>query len=177
MAIISDFVPSGVSPVATTPKDRPVVGSLWTKITTTGQFVENWYWNGTYWLSVQKYTTTVNIEAAVSINLPLPILFDSNLFLTSFVVAYRTNGNNNDATRYWNVQLQRVTISNSITGYDFISTQSQAPNVYFNTKTTLNLHLNVATTATKALIVNVERIGNPSPLRFNFLLNYQKAEI
>ncbi len=177
MPIISDFIPSGVSAASADPFASPSIGSLWTEVTATGQFVEDWYWNGTYWLSKQKYNASAETEASASLDLPLAVPITTNLFLNTLTVDYRTNGGNNDATRYWTVQLQRINTGNIATTYGTVSTQSQPANVYNKSQIVINAHLDIATTTTKALIINLVRVSNPSPLRANCLLTYQKARI
>lgn len=138
--------------------------------------IEDYLWNGSYWLSKATYEGRISNDITATMEIPLTLDLSSNLFLKDFKVNYRIASTNTTA-RYWKFHLFRVANDNTWTWMSSIQTDQVAPNLFHVGIQSLNLYLDLAATNTKCLMVQAEKISTPGSARFNAVLTYQKAKI
>jgi hypothetical protein len=155
-----------------------VVGRVWEELSGTGQFLQRWFWNGTYWLSEQEYGefATVNaISATATARLTPSSDFTSNLFLTRIYGSLIVNGTSS-ATQYWTLQLVRAAVNNTTTNIGTaLNTQSLTGSTNLKLTSNLNFHLDVSATNLGCFQATITRFSNPGTLSGSFVLFYRKA--
>ena len=103
--------------------NTPVIGDTWEELDGTGDLIENWYFNGTYWLTLQTFSEKITVNAATA-----STLFDygidqtTNLFILNLFTLIRTSAIQN-GTNFWTWSVLRVNTANTATS---IGTQSTA---------------------------------------------------
>ncbi len=156
----------------------PNVGDRWNEQTAGGARIEDWYWNGTYWLSNQIFSVQNN-DRATSFNIDSPLAVSNmtaNFYLTNFKLEYAAYGTQN-TSNYWQLILYRISNTNGYTALNINDTINTTAGVYFTFDNTLNTHINIAAVNLKTFVYVAQRTGNPGQMIFTSTLYYQKARI
>lgn len=157
---------------------NPSIGDTWEEETTLGLWVRAWFWNGTFWLSVQEFrkdSSVTNISANTTVYYDLPV--DSNVFVTSFKISMLV-GATNTAAAYWNFALSRATgATTSVSIATALSTNGQAINAWYTTAFAINTHINIATSGSKVFRVDATKVSTPSNITGAIEISYRLARI
>lgn len=153
-----------------TPPVNPSKGDTWDQLSLASEFIAEWAWNGTYWLSTQRYTlqgiNTVN-NLTNSVGDYGSAIFPQGIysyFIDTHIISGRLIGEPHDANNYWKFvwQLRANGFStdcavsssfNNITGFHNQKVIHLPVKTYFN-KNTYNL----------GFANGIEKIGNPLDL-------------
>lgn len=154
------------------PKTR---GDIWRERDDNGDLVQEWFRHEFHWLSTQtfvKEATFFNIGLAAFVY-ELPISY--NVFLLNFKANFIL-GNTHNATNYWSFVLQRFGPTTAT--LSTILSNAASANTWFTIAKTLNLHLDVGGTGSKALRLSNNRdVGTPSNLTGSLAVSYRLARI
>lgn len=161
-----------------------VMGSRWVEYDSNNIYRETWFWNGTYWLSVDRIgvTFSLNSSATVStffsqpqIDTPTGIV-NANMFLLNlkvdFLLSALSDGSNN-----WKLQFHSVSSTGSFTE---ISTDDLTPvtsNIPGTVTRTYNSVLDFSGSGIKFLRLQALETGTPAPLIGSALLTYRRVRI
>lgn len=166
--------------ISSTPPTSPVRGDKWDEIDANLDLVQQWFWNGTYWLSrniinVHDRLNTNNNDDTTLLAVPTSSR-NTNLFLLSWSTT-NSIATLNDASNYYALSLSRTNESNVTTSIANTNTSLTAVGIYVTQSFTLNLHLDVNATGVRRLVVTKSRIGTPGILRYASVLTYREARI
>lgn len=130
-------------------------GSTWEEFNFFGEFVGDWIWNGTYWLSTQAFVdrspmTLGTAFSAATSSVDFPCDEGTNLWIESAIVAVQVNAAST-AANYWAFTLSRINAAGTATTLLTQNTQGQAAKTWVNYSATLNLHVDLTATGTKTL--------------------------
>lgn len=164
------------------PVALPNVGDTWEELDVTGLWIEEWFWNGTYWLSnkLSQYNSYISITNPYSAN---PYYWDfslaanTNIYLKRVVmsVLMSTPGS---ATNKWTWNLSRRAINDSNTAIVTFENQNPNANTWAQILTPVNQHINVAATQAAVIRLTEVRTGTNSNVKTNtFRIEYHKARI
>lgn len=163
----------------TTPPANPAIGDCFEEVTTTGQWVRAWVWNGTYWLSTQEFAKSyslVNASAAAT-----SVYFDIPPNVNLYILAFNSNvllGTTNSAVSYWALTPFRANNNGSATSLTTaINSSSQSASTWWLVNNPINNHITVATTTTRALRVDVTKTGTPSNINGGFEISYRLSRL
>ncbi|PIG90824.1 hypothetical protein [Gloeocapsopsis sp. IPPAS B-1203] len=73
---------------------NPVRGAIWKERDSNNDLIQEWFWNGTYWLSTKVYLAESSsfTSSAASTQLPLFCDFNNDIFIESVFVSGRNAG-------------------------------------------------------------------------------------
>ena len=119
--------------VGNAPPSAPSVGALWSEVTQSG-FVQNWFWNGTYWLSQQLFVVKSEAfnSAQGASNLRAGLLFCRtaawNLYITDIAAGFVWSGSFGPGS--WAFELfasQAYESQTAVTGASITFTSANVP--------------------------------------------------
>lgn len=150
-------------------------GDIWRERDGNGDLVEEWFWNGTYWLS-EKQTVEVgfNTSSNIEIASPTPLRANYNLYLQYANYSVQSAGLFDDLN-YWQIELRRMSSTGVRTVINTLSITPAVATAYANLSTTINTHFNVDLLALKQLRYGLTKVGNPGTLIGTAMLTYQFA--
>lgn len=138
-----------------------------------------WFWNGTYWLSVQRYkwhTSWANLSGNTSGNYyPIrgshPVDYDFYLedMCISGYVATTNNGSN-----YWTVKFYRHP---SVTSLASKASSSWSPDAWTIDSVDISAHLDVSASGDELIYFNLERTLTPGVFLGGAEINYRLAHL
>lgn len=147
------------------PPINPNFGDTFEEVTSAGDWVQSWFWNGTYWLSLETKKFDANYQNVSGSGTQEWFHALNNkwdIFITDFYLVVLTT-NINDSTRYWKFELaKRPPGNNNLSILAYFETKNLALNSNNLIKQTLNLHLPTAS----ATLLNYRwtSYNNPSPI-------------
>lgn len=152
----------GVAPYPVT----PAVGDTWEELDATGNWIQNWFWNGAYWLSQQVYqqsSTNPNLTTAGTGTGLLGYGFavensNFNLFILAMEAAIFTSNNSTSGSN-WTWRLDRIS-TGSVTQLAVQTNQGQLGNTWASFVTPINVHINVGATQTVAMRIRESPSGS-----------------
>lgn len=186
-------------PSSALPPIDPNKGDRWIEISEEGNWIQNWFWNGAYWLS-QNDTNATNQDAYLTNNgqgATIPLIFtnNANIFITKFRFNGRMDGDvspggtTDSNANYWNFNYLLVAGGGSrpIPNSEILTTKlrsySQFSNIFITSKP-INSHIIVAPNGSdpdngsfpRCFFAIAEKVGSP-PLISNsqFIINYYLA--
>jgi hypothetical protein len=126
---------------STTPT-TPTIGDTWEELNGSGNIIGRWFWNGTYWLSEQLFTSGSFVTAAASANginwangMPKN---GSNIWVEAFQATAHSSSAHN-GTDFWTFQLLRHTGANA---FDVTGATITTQTLLANTVTTYRADVN-----------------------------------
>jgi hypothetical protein len=147
-------------PASTTPSINPIRGYFWSEIDSNGDLVQDWFWNGTYWLSTFPYFHPISASSVASATfVPSSFNFANNynLFLERCRIigriegAVSPGGATDSATNYYDF-IPRLVVggtSATIVNAPTISLQNRTYTQFssiFLTSAVINTHIPVGAT-------------------------------
>ena len=138
-----------------------------------------WYWNGTYWLTVQTFQfqgTADGIGAGATLCYAWPqalTAIAANVYLMDLVTSYYVATTNN-GTNYWTTTLRRRAADNTITNISSLNTSANAVNNFVTQSVAVNTHLNL-TTGIKILDISTSITLVPGTLNGSAVFTYKWA--
>ncbi len=164
----------GLSPYPFT----PVKGDKWSEFDSFNNFIEEWIWNGNYWLTKQIFyhsLTTLSAFSATASIADFPVDPITNIFVTNLIANFQINSNST-STNAWTWTLSRNNATNTPTTLGSITTAGVAANTWTVVKAAINLHINVAATVTRGMRIAESRVGNLTKMG-TAMVEYKKAKI
>jgi hypothetical protein len=150
-------------------------GDKWYQVDSNGLPIEQWFWDGNYWRSFNIYKAFCLENPTTTLDMPLSIELDEDLFLLDLTVNFRPTGTN-DINRHWKLHIFRIDTNNVWTWLGMATTSQFISNVYNSASLVLNQHLDVSATNTKGFLCQAERVSNAGRIFFSAVLNYQKVK-
>lgn len=154
---------------------NPTNGLLLTELDVNNLPGEEWFWDGNYWRSFNIYKAFCLENPTTTLDMPLSIELDEDLFLLDLTVNFRPTGTN-DINRHWKLHIFRIDTNNVWTWLGMATTSQFISNVYNSASLVLNQHLDVSATNTKGFLCQAERVSNAGRIFFSAVLNYQKVK-
>jgi hypothetical protein len=182
LRVIDPIVTNRRYPASSTPPVNPIRGYFWTEIDGNGDLVQEWFWNGTYWLSSQTHffeisdtsvgTNTVNFYFAP------PRVGEYNLFLLNYFCSYRFTGTS-DANNKINLTFRRNNFSNTNTVISIFDSTGfgDVPNTNYRKVNVLNLHQDPNALEIAQYIFTRQISGTISPTVVSQKVSYRLARI
>lgn len=164
-----------------TPPNNPSKGALWRERDANNLVLGQWFWNGSYWLSLDLFKADYsNLYIPYSQNptgLALPVYY--NIFIERFVVGFEFQGGNiNDNSNFWNFVIHSVKGAGA-TPLLMLSTQAASYYQYQNLTLINNskIFINVFGQQLNNFSFQAYTTGSPSGLgRFSVTLEYRHAK-
>lgn len=159
-----------------------VTGARWDEEDSSGNVIERWFWNGTYWLSIEKLLHSVTIDNGngnqhSQFNIPTVNGTNTNIFLlnvkSDFIQAANPNGSS-----FWRVSMYNVLKSTG--AFNFLTDyadgfQTFTPDIVNRSILTLNIHFDTSTTS--FFRFSFVKLGTAPNLTAIALLTYRKARL
>jgi hypothetical protein len=179
----------------------PSRGQTWRERDSNNDFVQDWFWNGTYWLSTREYIAVYNngtatLSATSSAN---PVSFahtlPANIFVKDFTVSARVEsasspgGAIDTASSYWTFDVLTITAASSaiVSGAPTLSMQNGTWSAFYNLRldsTAINTFItntptasvNNSNTVARSFGFTATKAGSASNLtRVSCVIRYQLA--
>lgn len=148
------------------PPENPRLNQYWIEISSGGLFLNEWFWNGTYWLSSEVFAGIYHQSLVISVTGVIAHIvfedFGHNVWLLSNRVKM-VLGTTNDSLNYWSFVFRR---SNGTTHTTIPSTQistiTSAPNSHVRLVSNINSHVDVTDLKVVFFRSEAVKVGNPS---------------
>ncbi len=171
----------GVAPYPVVPNK----GDRWQEYDNADNFIEDWVYNGTYWLSLQTYVFERNESVSSAFNSttenPLfPIETNSNIFLLNFILSGVQNITSSASpANNWDFTIARISNAGAVTNIIAFSTLNPTPFIAnaWNTVTySINTIIDVAAQSARSLRITLSRVGTVTKV-FSYKITYRKIRI
>lgn len=149
----------------------PATGEVWDELDNLNNLVNQWFWNGTYWLSQQIYEKEHIISSlGTGTGYVWSVPIENNIFFKTFQLTFNAGALQNN-TSFWSIKLYRNP------GDVLLSTlETKSMSIEFNNvQSTLNFHLNLSSPVTKGLTFVVNPTGSPGGFNGSIKLIYRSA--
>lgn len=166
----------------------PALGDTWDELDGVDRWVENWVWNGTYWLTQQVFLMGFemnNISSTFTAYVPGRTRHTNGAFPRNrFLLDFRGNIfviNTLDNSRYWLIELQRRNSNNlTITNISSYNTYlgnglNNTSNSWHEFSNTLNLHQDIQANGIRAYSLQLTKVGGAGNLLGNLECRYREA--
>lgn len=161
---------------------NPAFKQYWIEVSSGGLFINEWFWNGTHWLSKQIIVLSCPLAFGASTSGSAGLTPFSNLNYNIFLIEYslklRIDSINNN-TNYWNLNFVRFNnngIPTNINGGSF-STINELPNVEIKTTLSINTFLDLNSIWVQYFGTNYTKVGTPGALRLAASFSYRLARV
>jgi hypothetical protein len=160
----------------------PAKGDLWTEYDASDNFLEDWVYNGTIWLSKEilpiPFQPPSSALTAVVNSPTFPIYTVRNILLLNMLItgvqSILASGTNN-----WSLTLARLaqpgTTATTITTFNTSAPTAFAANQITTVVHPINTLIDTAATGIKALRVTELRTAGTSTKNFSYTIQYKKA--
>ncbi len=144
-----------------------------------------WYWNGTYWLSVQLFTFTsieLGISADSTVGYFAPEISETvqhDLFFVDMTFCYYINGANTGAN-YYNVIFERRDATSptpTVTTIETNSTVDRGASVWFTEQFPIGVHVDLSAVTVRAFSITTDEQGTAGTLTGNATVTYRWAHL
>lgn len=164
-------------PASTTPPTNPIRGYFWSEIDSNGDLVQDWFWNGTYWLSTGIFNTGATsagglISGSGETRCPLSIGDNYNLFLIRAFYGFRVFTTNN-AVDFWGLDFRRADSAGNRTAFALLSTATYAADTYYLITVLINTH--VVSSNVKQIRAGFTKNGAAGSIDIAYNLDYRYA--
>lgn len=154
-------------------------GDTWTELDANNNYLQKWFWNGNYWLSVALYSYSYTNQAATSVatlNSTFPVKLNYNLFVVQLFATLFSNLNAT-STSCWSWNLRRATASGSSTILSSANTAGQAINTWATYSNPINIHIDIVNTQTINMRISESPTGGSASRLGTVGFEYRLARI
>lgn len=146
------------------------IGQTWRERRLNQEIVEDWFWNGTYWLSRTEFpegTWIGGTNTLPSTGLNIPFNVSHNVMITT-VYIYGFLGSVNDASNYHQLNIGAEFAISNTTGTlaslstNVINTLGATPDALLRSKAVINFHVNTIQNNYGRIVLSSSRQGTPS---------------
>ena len=168
------------------PPKSPTIGQQWCEVDENGLLVEEWFWNGVYWLSTQIYTSTIQLNHQRSFTYCFQVDLSENIFILNTFFTFRTfNPHTTDRYNYYYANLiifrQGNVNSGAIYGYnsgsiEYLNTSSYDTKNTYREIDEINMHIDAQAIKLASAGVEFITLGGAGLVLGSGQLNYRKAK-
>lgn len=175
-----EWIVSASKPTVRNDGSALVVGDMWRKTGTTAEGDAWWQWNGTYWLSDQRYKWELSgAGISATTNAYFSTLAVNQTQYNIYIVDITSSdlvSTTNDAANYWQFSLYRRTAANAVTSLATYNTGTTPDTVGTNYQKSANVGtLLDLTTDIKQIQLAITKNGTPGSLQGGMTVTYRLA--
>lgn len=160
------------------------IGDRWIEYDSNSNYLESWFWDGTYWLSTEKLTYTQSLNANASTYNPFPFpqidtstgIIATNIFFLNWKINAQLPSLSTTAN-FWRAIFENISNTGTFTTYFTENLDPVTANVPRNIIRNLNFHVDATSSNINQFRLGAIRTGSPPALIMSSLITYRRARI
>jgi hypothetical protein len=149
---------------------NPNRGDIWRERDVNSDLVEQWFWNGTYWLSTRTFTEDFVRQGTITSRSDYMkvVSYTYNIFVTEIRVSTKVGTTGFDASNYWLFYFgtRRTSPSSSSDNFNIgtITLNDPTINIVHTFSTAINTHYAIGSGLFNPFLLRIDKIGTAASL-------------